>query len=328
MDDDWEIPNALQPDPVDYGFDLRPRLDAVVAVKSLIPPDAFTAPTLGVEREGSAVLIDAPNGRGGLFLTIGYLITEAETIWLTANNGRVVQGHALAVDPETGFGLIQALGRLDGIMPMELGDSHSLKSGDPMILAAAGGTSHAVAARVAARQPFAGYWEYILEEAIFSAPAHPHWGGAACIGGDGRLMGVGSLILQQGEPGGRRLDLNMVVPIQELTPILPALLRQGRSDRPPLPWLGLLAMEEEEGVSVGSVTRGAPADLAGVRPKDRILAVGGEGVTDLATLWRAVRAQGNAGVPVPLRLERGTRVVNLTLMSSERRKFLKAPRLH
>lgn len=328
MDDDWEVPDALQPDPADYGFDLRARLDAVVAVKALIPGDAFTAQTLGVEREGSAVLIEAPNGRGGLFLTIGYLITEAETIWLTANSGRVVQGHALAIDAETGFGLIQALGRLDGISPIELGDSRGLKSGDAMILGAAGGQPHAVAARVAARQPFAGYWEYILEEAIFSAPAHPHWGGAACIGMDGRLLGIGSLILQQGEPGGKRLDLNMVVPIQELTPILPSLLRQGRSDRPPLPWLGMLAVEEEEGVSVGSVTRGAPADLAGVRPKDRILAVGGEGVNDLASLWRAVRAQGNAGVPVPLRLERGTRVMNLTLMSSERRLFLKAPRLH
>ncbi len=324
MDDDWEVPDALQPDPADYGFDLRTRLDAVVAVKALIPPDAFTAQTLGVEREGSAVLIDAK----GLFLTIGYLVTEAETIWLTANNGRVVQGHALAVDVETGFGLIQALGQLDGIAPIELGDSRGLKSGDGMILGASGGQPHAVAARVAARQPFAGYWEYILEEAIFSAPAHPHWGGAACIGMDGRLMGIGSLILQQGEPGGKRLDLNMVVPIQELTPILPALLRQGRSDRPPLPWLGLLAVEEDEGVSVGSVTRGAPADLAGIKPKDRILSVDGAAVSDLATLWRAVRAVGNAGVPVPLQVERGSRVMKLTLMSSERRLFLKAPRLH
>jgi len=324
MDDEWEVPDALQPDPADYGFDLRARLDAVVALKGLIPPDAFTAQTLGIEREGSAVLID----QKGLFLTIGYLITEAETIWLTANNGRVVQAHALAVDAETGFGVVQALGKLDGIEPIELGDSRGLKSGDAMVLGASGGQGHAVAARVAARQPFAGYWEYILEEAIFSAPAHPHWGGAACIGMDGRLLGIGSLILQQGEPGGKRLDLNMVVPIQELTPILPALLRQGRSDRPPLPWLGLLAVEEEEGVSVGSVTRGAPADQAGVRPKDRILSVGGEPVTDLATLWRAVRAQGNAGAPVALQLERGTRVLKLTLMSSERRLFLKAPRLH
>ena len=285
MDDEWEVPDALQPDPADYGFDLRKRLDAVVALKGLIPPDAFTAQTLGVEREGSAVMID----QKGLFLTIGYLITEAETIWLTGNNGRVVQGHALAVDAETGFGVVQALGRLDGIEPIELGDSRSLKSGDAMVVGASGGQGHAVAARVAARQPFAGYWEYILEEAIFSAPAHPHWGGAACIGMDGRLLGIGSLLLQQGEPGGKRLDLNMVVPIQELTPILPALLRQGRSDRPPPPWLGLLAVEEEEGVSVGSVTRGAPAEQAGVRPKDRILSVGGEPVNDLATDRKSTR---------------------------------------
>ena len=126
MDDEWEVPDALQPNPADYGFDLHRRLDAVVALKGLIPHDAFTAQTLGVEREGSAVLIDGK----GLFLTIGYLITEAETIWLTGNNGRVVQGHALAVDAETGFGVVQALGKLDGIEPIELGDSRNLKLGD------------------------------------------------------------------------------------------------------------------------------------------------------------------------------------------------------
>jgi S1-C subfamily serine protease len=323
-DDDWEVPSALQPDPADYGFDLRAKLDAVVALKALVPPDAFSANSLGTEREGSAVLIDAK----GLFLTIGYLVMEAETIWLTANSGRVVQGHCLAMDTDTGFALVQALGKLDGIAPLEFGDSAALKANDAMVLGASGGISRAVAGQVASRQPFAGYWEYLLEDAVFTSPAHPHWGGTACLNMDGRLVGIGSLILQQGERGGRRLDLNMVVPIQELTPILPALLRQGRSDHAPRPWLGLLAVEEEEGVSIGSVTKGAPADKAGLRAKDRILTVGQENVTDLVSLWRAIRALGNAGVPVPLKVERNDRVLSLTPVSTDRRAFLKQPRLH
>lgn len=323
-DDHWEVPPALQPDPADYGFDLRARLDAVVGLKALVPPDATSAATLGVEREGSAVLIDAR----GLYLTIGYLVMESETIWLTSAQGRVVQGHALAIDTETGFALVQSLGRMPGIAPVELGDSTQIKPGDSVVVAAMGGPLRAVGARVTARQPFAGYWEYILEDAIFTTPAHPHWGGTGCFGADGRLMGVGSLVLQQGDSGGRRLDLNMVVPIQELTPILPAMMNTGRSDRPPRPWLGMLAAEEEEGVSVGSVTKGAPADSAGVRPKDRILAVGSEPVSDLAGLWRAVRAQGNAGALVPMQLERGGRTLMLTLKSADRRSYLKQPRLH
>ncbi|MCX7931032.1 MAG: S1C family serine protease [Rhodovarius sp.] len=323
-DEEWEVPPAFQPDPADYGFDLIRALDAVVALKALIPPDATTAATLGIEREGSAVLIDPR----GLFLTIGYLVLESETIWLTAANGRVVQGHALAVDTETGFGLVQALGQLPGLTPLELGDSTRLKPGHAVVVAAMGGPRRAVAARVTARQPFAGYWEYILEDAIFTAPAHPHWGGTACIGMDGRLVGIGSLVLQQGDGSGRRLDLNMVVPVQELVPILPALIATGRSGRPPRPWLGMLVAEEEEGVSVGSVTRGAPADRAGVRPRDRILEVAGEQVQDLAGLWRAVRAVGHAGVPVPMRLERDGRVLDLTLISADRQSFLKTPRLH
>lgn len=323
-DDDWEVPSALQPDPADYSFDLKAKLDAVVALKALVPPDAFSASSLGTEREGNAVLIDAK----GLFLTIGYLVMESETIWLTANNGRVVQGHCLALDTETGFALVQSLGRIDGLVPLEFGDSSTLKANDAIILGASGGPSRAVAGHVASRQPFAGYWEYLLEDAIFTSPAHPHWGGTACLNMDGRLVGIGSLILQQGERGGRRLDLNMVVPIQELTPILPALLRQGHSEAPPRPWLGMLAVEEEEGVSVGSVTKGAPAERAGVRAKDRILAVGQENVSDLPSLWRAIRALGNAGVPVPLRIERNDRVMTLTPQSADRRVFLKQPRLH
>jgi S1-C subfamily serine protease len=323
-DEDWEVPPALQPDPSDYGFDLRAKLAGVVSLKAQVPADAFSAGTLGVEREGSAVMIDAR----GLFLTIGYLVMESETIWLTAQNGRVAQAHALAMDTETGFALVQSLGRLEGVAPLEIGDSTKLRPGDGVVLGAMGGPSRAVSARVTARQPFAGYWEYILEDAILTTPAHPHWGGTACIGMDGKLLGIGSLVLQQGDSSGRRLDLNMVVPVQELAPILPAMVSTGRSGRPPRPWLGMLAAEEEEGVSVGSVTRGAPAEQAGVRPKDRILSVGQEQVQDLAGLWRAVRALGNAGVPVPMRLERGGRVMNLTVVSADRRSFLKAPRLH
>ena len=188
---DWEIPGEIQPKPGECSFDLDRALGAVLGLRAIIPDDAHTARTLGIERAGSAVLI-----RGdGLVLTIGYLVTEAETIWLTSVNGGAVPGHVLAYDQETGFGLVQALGKLD-IAPLELGVGMRVGAGDHAIMAAEGGRRHAISARVVARQEFAGYWEYVLDHAIFTAPAHPFWGGAALIGADGRLIGIGSLHVQ------------------------------------------------------------------------------------------------------------------------------------
>jgi len=295
----------------------------VVGLKSNVPPDAFTASTLGTERAGSAVVI----GNGGLVLTIGYLVTEAETMWLITADGRAVQGHALAYDQETGFGLVQPLGRLN-LPSLEFGDSAQLAVGETAVLAAAGGRQHAIETTVVGRQQFAGYWEYLLEDAIFTAPAHPFWGGAALIGTDGRLLGVGSLILQQGDGHGRRLDRNMVVPISLLAPILDDLLSLGRVNRPPRPWLGLYAMENDDSLVVGGLADGGPAERAGIRTGDRIIAVGGEEVSDLGSLWRRVWAAGHAGAEVKLRIGRDEGTVAITAISADRASFLRSPRLH
>ena len=321
--EDWEIPSNLQPDPSDYSFDLERALKAVVSLKSYVPVDAFTANTLGTERAGSGVMIKGT----GLIATIGYLITEAETIWITSNDGQAVPGHALAYDQESGFGLVQALGRLD-VPVMELGDSAGARVGEPVIFAAAGGRRQSVAAKVAGRQEFAGYWEYLLDDAIFTAPSHPFWGGGALIGRDGRLLGIGSLVLQQGGSGSKRQDMNMVVPVQLLAPILDDLLAYGRVNRPPRPWLGLYAMEDDEALVVGGLADNGPADQAGVRTGDRILAVNGEEVPDLAGLWRAVWASGPAGSDVRVSLGRGSKTAAVTVTSTDRASILKSPRLH
>ncbi|WP_149541089.1 S1C family serine protease [Siccirubricoccus phaeus] len=320
---EWEIPPELQPDPTEHEFDLDLALRSIVGVKALVPPDAFTAQSLGTERAGSGVVI-RPDG---LIATIGYLVTEAETIWLTTHDGRAIPGHALAYDFETGFGLIQALGRLElPALPVESGPAP--KPGDVCVLASAGGRKHALRCTVAARQEFAGYWEYMLEEALFTAPAHPSWGGAGLIGGDGRLLGIGSLVMQQQDGKGRRVDLNMVVPASLLPPVLDDLLSFGRPNRPARPWLGLYAAEDEEGVVVSSMARGGPAQKAGLHEGDRLVAVGGTRVSDLTGLWRAVWACGHAGTKVRLTINRQAVPRELVLASIDRRSFLKAPRLH
>ena len=315
------IPTDLQPKAAEYAFDLELALRSVVGLRATVPDDAFTADTLGTERAGSAV-----HFRQGLFLTIGYLITEADSVWLTTSDGQIIAGHALAFDQESGFGLVQALGKVD-IPVMELGDSAGARVGEPVIFAAAGGRRQCVAAKVAGRQEFAGYWEYLLDDAIFTAPSHPFWGGGALIGKDGRLLGIGSLVLQQGD-GSKRQDMNMVVPVQLLAPILDDLLAYGRVNRPARPWLGLYAMEDDEALVVGGLADDGPADKAGMRTGDRILAVNGEEVPDLAGLWRAVWASGPAGSLVQVSLGRGNRTAAVTVTSTDRATILKTPRLH
>jgi S1-C subfamily serine protease len=319
---DWEIPPNLQPDPDDYGFDLEQTLRAVVGLRANVPGDAFTAGTLGTERQGSGAVIR----EDGLVLTIGYLITEAETVWVITADGRAVPGHALAYDQSTGFGLVQALGRLN-LPALELGDSDAVDLGTPGIVAAGGGREHAVETKVVGKQEFAGYWEYLLDEALFTAPAHPFWSGAALIGRDGKLLGTGSLILQQGD-GKRRMDMNMIVPIGLLRPILDDLLTMGRSKAPPRPWLGLYAMESDGGLVVGGTATKGPADRAGLRQGDHILSVGNEEVNDLASLWRKVWSAGSAGAPVVLRVGRDGNAQTVRLTSADRTSFLRAPRLH
>ena len=318
---DWAFPQELQPSANTLRFNLKPVLDAVVSVRSQIPDDAFTASILGVERAGSGVVIRAD----GLVVTIGYLITEADSIWLTTNDGAVVAGHPLAYDAVTGFGLVQPLGRL-GAPALTRGDSKQAQVGDEVLAVGHGGRAHALKTRLVAKREFAGYWEYLLDEALFTSPPHPQWGGAALVGADGRLLGIGSLLVQEvfdGEP----TQGNMFVPIDLLAPILDDMLRQGVPARPSRPWLGMYTAEAEQRLVVSGMTRGGPAEGAGVQLGDIVLEVAGERVSDLADMLRKVWRLGPAGVDVPLTLVRASALVQRNVRSADRTDFLKKPRL-
>jgi S1-C subfamily serine protease len=320
---DYKVSPSVQPKPQDYGYDLDQALASVMGLHAIIPGDAFTAETLGTERAGNAVLIR----ENGVVLTIGYLITEAESIWLTSSIGGAVPGHVLAYDQETGFGLVQALGRLS-VSPMELGTETRVGAGDRVVMAAEGGRRHAIAATVVARQEFAGHWEYVLDRAIFTAPAHPFWGGAALIAGDGSLIGVGSLHVQHSNGRELRRDVNMIVPIDLLPPILEDLLTFGRPNRPPRPWLGLYATEVDDAIVVAGLSERGPAVKTGLRPGDRILAVRDEPVSSLASFWRRVWASGPAGSEVVLQVVRDNDTMRVRIPSADRSRLLKAPLLH
>ena len=318
---EWRVPSANQPRASDYGFDLDRSLASVVGLHAIIPPDAFSAETLGTERAGNGVVID-----NGLVLTIGYLITEAESVWLHLADGRVVEGHVLGFDTVTGFGLVQALGKLD-IEPLPLGSSADTRIGDRVVVGGAGGRTRSVASQIVAKQEFAGYWEYLLDEALFTYPSHPNWGGAGLISQRGELIGIGSLQLER-ESDGKSEHVNMVVPIDLLKPVLDDLRKLGRVNRPARPWLGMYSAEIEDRVVVVGVSAKGPAARAELKAGDVILAVNGDHISSQTEFYRKLWALGSAGVDVPLTVYHEGVTFDVVLASTDRAKMLKAPRLH
>ena len=312
-----------RPNQKDFSFELAKPLKSIVAVQSRIPSDAFTASVLGTERAGNGVVI-----RGdGLILTIGYLITEAEAIWLTDHTGSAVQGHVLGYDQESGFALVQALGQLNA-EAIEIGESASLNETDRVIIAGHGGVQNAVSAEIISIREFAGYWEYLLDSAIFTTPAHPNWGGAGVIGENGNLVGIGSLFIQHETAGESAADGNMIVPIDLLRPIYDDLLNIGKPNKKARPWLGLFGAEVEGSIVVAALTSDGPAHRADIRVGDIITAVSTNKITTLANFFRQVWAQGDAGVEIPLEVDRDGEILDISITSVARNDMLKQPLLH
>ena len=319
---DWAFPAEMRPRPEDWRFDLDRALDAVVMLRAEIPDDAFTASILGAERAGNGVVI----GENGLVLTIGYLVTEASVIWLTTNKGTVAGGTVLGYDQATGFGLVQPLGKL-GVKPLERGSANSIRVGENVVIAGHGGRAHALKATVFAKREFAGYWEYVLDEALFTAPAHPQWGGSALIGADGRLAAIGSLLVQEKIDAGT-IQGNMLVPIDLLEPILDPMVKTGRTSRPPRPWLGMYTTDAGERLVIAGLAPGGPAERAGARVGDAVLEVAGMKPRSLADLWRKVWDLGPSGAVVRLKVSRNGKTSEVRIASGDRNDFLKKPHLH
>jgi S1-C subfamily serine protease len=317
-----EVDDADRATPDRFTYDLDRALSAVLTLEATVPADAFTAPVLGTERVGNGVLIR----EDGVVLTIGYLITEAEHVTLTTRTGRRVPAHVLGVDGASGFGLVMALEPLD-VPPMAIGDSRTLTNTSRLVIAGGGGLAHAAEGVLVSREPFAGYWEYLLDEALFTTPAHPHWSGAAVIGPKGDLVGLGSLRVEQHEGDGRAAALNMNVPAERLPPIFEDLLR-GRAPEPARPWLGVFTQALDDHLAVLGVSPGGPAAKAELKRGDLILALNGQPAGDLASFYRALWNLGPAGVEATLTLAREGDVFDVRVRSADRNALLKRRRLN
>ncbi|HKJ00540.1 MAG TPA: S1C family serine protease [bacterium] len=302
-----------QPPTPGYTATLDELTQSVVGIAADIPTGARTAPILGTHREGSGVVIDTD----GHVVTIGYLILEARSVHLTRYDGRRVPARVAGYDEASGLGLVQAIGPL-GLKPLEMGTSSALDVTDPVLVLSRGGAADAHTAHVISRDDFPAYWEYLLERAIFTAPPHGDFAGAALLDQHLRLVGIGSLALETAAPGHPSLPANLFVPIDRLKPVLRDLVETGRPRRAPRPWLGVTLAEQFGRVIVTRVTEDGPAQAAGVQPGDLILEVAGKKVEGLEDFYHKLWALGAAGVVVRLKVLQRSDLMRIDVHSGNR----------
>ena len=292
-------------------------LSAVVAVQARALPNARSAATLGAERRGSGVLI-----RDGLVLTIGYLVVEAESVRVTGADGRVLPAAVAAYDHASGFALLRILGTSSG-RPLPLGGATALAERDPAMVVSAAARESPSLVYVVSRRAFSGSWEYLLDSAIFTSPPVDEWSGASLISSKGELLGIGSLVVPDAAAPRTQSPGNIFVPVDLLKPILEDLIADGRRKGPARPWLGINTDEVRGHLFVVRVSPDGPAERAGVRDGDIVIAVGGEAVTTLADFYRKIWGRGDAGVEIPLRVLQGATLRDFTVRSIDRTSYFR-----
>lgn len=294
-------------------------LSAVVEIRATVPAVARTAATLGTERTGSGVLIDSD----GLIVTIGYLILEASDVSVVTAHGETVPATIIAYDHETGFGLLRATGALN-LKPMRLGSSDRIGKWEPLLVSAFGGPGVVRPAVAVSRREFAGYWEYLLEDAIFTSPPYPMFGGAALMDSNGQLVGIGSLVVGDAVEGERTLPGNMFLPIDALKSVMADLLTSGRASSGPRPWIGIYSQETADGhVVVQRLAEDGPASTAGIRAGDVIAQLDGERVSTLSGMYRRLWNGRAPGDPVRITVLRGTELQEFNVTTGDRDRWLR-----
>jgi serine protease Do len=289
---------------------------SIVRLDTRVPEDATSAQSLGGARFGTGIILDERT-----VLTIGYLTLEADAVMVTTASGKRIPGSVAGYDHGTGFGLVRTALPLDG-RPMALGDSDRIRE-KQRVLTLGQGEPEATEIFVLSRKPFSAGWEYLIESPIFTFPPVNNWSGAALIStDDGRLIAVGSLIVNDAASGQPGVPGNLWVPVNLLKPIMAELLAKGRREGAN-PWLGMTTESVRGNLMVVRVAPNGPAESAGVAPGDIVVGVAGEKVGDQAEFYRKVWKQGPAGATIALRVLKGGDVRDLAVKSIDRSDFLK-----
>src|SRR5262245_4275125 len=319
----WTGSSPAAPDPARPNAPaIRPQPERTVDSLSVVKlrSKAFTSArsntTLGPKRECTCVESDYY----GLVLTIWYLILEAETVELSTADGTVFPATVVGYDNITGFGLLRSLRPLP-ITPIRFGQSSQIADRERVLIVGFDGVAPAL---VVSRRQFVGFWEYLLDEAIYTAPVTVNWSGAALIDSGGRLLGIGSLSVNDALGPDSQIPGNLFVPIDLLKPLLAELIKYGKSSARPRPWMGLQTQDVHGTVVVTRVSPEGPADAAGMRPGDVIVTVGGTLVKGQADFYTRVWSRGAAGVEVPLDVLRTGKIQSIKVRSVDRDNYYRA----
>ncbi len=288
---------------------------SVARVRAQASANARSGRTLGRDREGTGVVIDS----SGLILTIGYLITEAEKVEVNTADGKVYPATVVGFDNATGLGLLKSLVPVP-IRPIDMGLSSEAKERDMVLIVGFDGVAPAY---VVSKRQFVGYWEYLLDEAIYTAPATVNWQGAALVSKEGKLLGIGSLAVGNAMGPSGNVPGNMFVPIDVLKPVIGDFIANGRSTAKTRPWLGVSSQEVGGNLLVVRVSPESPADEAGLKAGDIIVGISGEGIKGQADFYTRLWKIGGAGVEVMLDVLRGNKVENLSIKSADRNNYFR-----
>lgn len=301
---------------------MTPPLDAVVKLSIRAVDGARTADTLGAEREGTGIVIDD----NGLILTIGYLVLEAASILVMTSDNRIYPASVVGFDHATGFGLLRA-SPPPPCAPVELGDSSNLGELQSLVVAGHAGAGGVTGAALVSRRRFIGWWEYMIDDALFTAPPRYEHSGAALFDDRGRLVGIASLWVSDAIDGGVAFPGNMFVPINLLKDVLGDLVSDGRRRGTPRPWLGLNSEQVDGHVVVTRVLPDSPAEQAGLKRGDIILGLGGDSIGGQSEFYQSLWSSGGAGRDITLHIVRDKVVKHLIVQTSDRLSYLRPWRM-
>ena len=293
---------------------------SVVGIRVTAAEGSRSAETLGRQRSGSGVVI----GPDGLILTIGYLVLEAEQIQIVTQDNKILPARNVGYDLATGFGLIRPLLPLQ-VAPVVLGSTGRLEPGEALMAAIGGSDADVAMTQLMSKRAFSGYWEYHIESALFTSPPIANHSGAPLFSRSGELLGIGSLFTMDTMGENTRLPGNMFVPVDLLKPILAEMQQTGTTASSRRPWLGLSSTDQSGRVQIVRVNKESPAQAAGLKPGDVVLAVDDAKVVSLESFYKRLWEHADPAVDVKLTVLQGADLKVISLRAVDRMSTMRKP---
>jgi putative serine protease PepD len=312
------------------------------AVASAVEPSVVAvAVTSGqAEGEGSGVILD----KSGRIVTNNHVVSGVgadATVSVTLWDGRGYDASIVGTDPSTDLAVIKITSPPSNLTPAVLGSSNSVKVGDPVMavgnpLGLAGtvttgivsATDRPVTTEAKSSDPLsAGGGETVFTNSIQTdAAVNPGNSGGALVDSQGRVIGIPSSIasLGSGSAFGQssqsgNIGLGFAIPIDEAKDVTTQLINSGSVKHA---WLGVGPGDvtvttdgaRRDAALLKQIYGGSPAEKAGLKPGDGVIAVDGEPVNGADSLVGQLR-QRTPGTAVKLSVVRDgqTQEVTVTL---------------